>query len=73
MDGLVEHFLFRTCSYYTAEHKKWDTGKKLSKYLSGKEGAIMSTYNIKTEELLNLMKEYKRMNTKSGTQTNMES
>ena len=44
---------------YTTEHKKWQNGKKLSKFLSGKEGAIQSTYNIKTEELLNLMIEYK--------------
>lgn len=44
---------------YTEEHKKWKKGKKLSKFLSGKEGAIQSSYNISTKELLNLLKEYK--------------
>ncbi|NRD20954.1 hypothetical protein HNV08_12930 [Winogradskyella eckloniae] len=44
---------------YTDEHKKWISGKKVAKFLSGKEGAVQSSYNIKTEELLNLMKEYK--------------
>ena len=44
---------------YTDEHKKWKSGKKIAKFLSGKEGAFQSTYNIKTEELLNLMNDYK--------------
>ena len=44
---------------YTDKHKKWKSGKKVAKFLSGKEGALQSHYNIKTEELLNLMKEYK--------------
>lgn len=48
---------------YTDQHKKWNNGKKVAKFLSGKEGAVQSSYNIKTDELLNLMKEYK-MNSK---------
>ena len=44
---------------YTDKHKKWGNGKKVAKFLSGKEGAVQSSYKIKTEELLNLMKEYK--------------
>ncbi len=44
---------------YTNKHKKWDNGKKVAKFLSGKEGAVQSSYSIKTEELLSLMKEYK--------------
>lgn len=44
---------------YTDRHKKWKSGKKVAKFLSGKEGAVQSSYNIKTEDLLNLMKEYK--------------
>lgn len=45
---------------YTEHHKKWNNGKKLAKFLSGNGGAVPSSYNIKTDELLNLMKEYKR-------------
>ena len=45
---------------FTEEHKKWRNGKKLSKFLSGKEGAIPSSYTISSDELLQLMKEYKR-------------
>ena len=44
---------------YTDKHEKWSNGKKVAKFLSGKEGAVQSSYNIKTDELLNLMKEYK--------------
>jgi hypothetical protein len=44
---------------YSDEHKKWNSGKKIAKSLSGKEGAIQSTYTIKTEDLLNLMNDYK--------------
>lgn len=44
---------------YTDKHKKWVNGKKVAKFLSGKEGAVQSSYNIKTDELLNLMKEFK--------------
>ena len=44
---------------YTEEHKKWKSGKKVAKFLSGKEGVVQSSYNIKTEQLLSLMKEYK--------------
>ncbi len=44
---------------YTEEHKKWKQGKKLAKLISGNEGAIQSSYNIKTHELLDLMKAYK--------------
>ena len=50
---------------YTDKHKKWKSGKKVAKFLSGKEGAVQSSYNIKTEELLNLMKEYKSKQTVS--------
>lgn len=39
--------------------EKWKNGKKIVKFLSGKEGAVQSLYNIKTEELLKLMREYK--------------
>jgi len=49
---------------YTAEHKKWKSGKKLAKFLAGKEGGLVSDYTIKTKELLNLMEEYKRNSTK---------
>jgi hypothetical protein len=45
---------------YTEKHKKWKTGKKFAKFLSGYEGAIPSSYNIKTDKLLALMNEYKR-------------
>ena len=44
---------------YTDEHKKWNTGKKIAKFLSKKEGAVQSTYNISTDELMRLMLEYK--------------
>lgn len=44
---------------YTDKHKKWNSGKKVARFLSGKEGAVQSSYNIKTQELLDLMKEYK--------------
>ncbi|TCI85007.1 STM3941 family protein [Tenacibaculum sp. M341] len=44
---------------YTDEHKKWKQGKKVAKFLSGKEGAIPSSYNIKTDDLLALMLTYK--------------
>ena len=44
---------------YTDKHKKWNKGKKVAKFLSGKEGAVQSSYNIKTKELLDLMKAYK--------------
>ncbi len=44
---------------YTDEHKKWNNGKKLSKLLSGKEGAIQSIYKIKTSDLLDLMIKWK--------------
>lgn len=44
---------------YTDQHKKWNSGKKAAKFLSGNEGAVQSFYNIKTDELLKLMKEYK--------------
>ena len=47
---------------YTDQHKKWNSGKKVAKFLSGSEGAVQSSYNIKTDELLNLMKEYKLNN-----------
>ena len=49
---------------YTDDHKKWNTGKKVAKFLSGYEGAVQSSYNIKTDRLLNLMKEYKRKSKK---------
>ncbi len=44
---------------YTQKHKKGKRGKKLAKFLSGNEGAIQSTYTIKTKELLKLIKAYK--------------
>lgn len=44
---------------YTNKHKKWHHGKKVAKFLSGKEGAVQSSYNIKSEALLNLMTAYK--------------
>ncbi len=47
---------------YTDQHKKWNSGKKVAKFLSGNEGAVQSSYNIKTDELLNLMNEYKLKN-----------
>ncbi|MCD8447082.1 STM3941 family protein [Tenacibaculum finnmarkense] len=45
---------------YTDNHKKWNNGKKVAKFLSGKEGAIQSSYNISTDKLIELMTEYKR-------------
>ncbi len=47
---------------YTSKHKKWKQGKKISKFLSYKDGVIPNSglYNIKVEDLLDLMKEYKR-------------
>ncbi|MCH2032353.1 MAG: hypothetical protein MK202_02440 [Tenacibaculum sp.] len=45
---------------YTEQHRKWKKGKKLSKFLSGKEGAVQSSYNIKTKVLLQLMIDYKK-------------
>lgn len=45
---------------YTDNHKKWNNGKKIAKYLTNNEGAVQSSYNIKTGKLLKLMKEYKR-------------
>ena len=45
---------------YTDQHKKWNSGKKVAKFLSGNEGAVQSSYNIKTDELLILMEEYKQ-------------
>ena len=58
---------------YTAKHKKWKAGKKLAKFLSGKEGALISDYTIKTSELLELMKEYKRNRRKAGSNPARES
>ena len=58
---------------YTAKHKKWKAGKKLAKFLSGKEGALISDYTIKTSELLELMKEYKRNSSKAGSNPARES
>lgn len=58
---------------YTAKHKKWKAGKKLAKFLSGKEGALISNYTIKTSELLELMKEYKRNSSKAGSNPARES
>tara|TARA_B100001063_G_C16360260_1_gene355682 strand:- start:23 stop:514 length:492 start_codon:yes stop_codon:yes gene_type:complete len=52
---------------YTEEHKKWKSGKKIAKFLSGKEGAVQSSYNIKPEQLLSLMKEYKSKSIKRCT------
>jgi len=43
---------------FTENHQKWNTGKKMAKSLSGKEGAIQSSYNISTDELVGLMREY---------------
>ena len=45
---------------YTDQHKKWNSGKKVAKFLSRNEGAVQSSYNIKTDELLILMEEYKQ-------------
>lgn len=45
---------------YTDEHKKWNSGKKVSKFLSGNEGAFQSTYNISTDKLMALMVDYKK-------------
>lgn len=50
---------------YTKSHTKWKQGKKLAKFLSGNEGAIRSTYNISSEKLVKLMKEYKLKNSQS--------
>lgn len=47
---------------YTDEHKKWNNGKKIAKFLSGKEGAVQSSYNISTENLIELMTKYKLEN-----------
>jgi hypothetical protein len=44
---------------YTENHNKWNIGKEIAKSLTDTEGAIQSSYNIKTQQLLNLMKEYK--------------
>lgn len=52
---------------YTENHKKWKSGKQVAKFLSGNEGAVQSSYNIKTDELLNLMKKYKLNSEKSGS------
>lgn len=43
---------------YTDNHKKWNTGKKVAKSLSGNEGAVQSSYNISTDNLLELMRAY---------------
>jgi len=45
---------------YTEEHKNYKGAKKFAKFLSKKEGAIPSSYTIKTYELLILLNEYKR-------------
>jgi len=46
---------------YTDKHKKWKSGKKISKFLSnGSEGAFQSAYNISTDKLMALMKDYKK-------------
>jgi hypothetical protein len=47
---------------YTPENNKWKNRSKLSEFIFGKQKAITSSHNIKTEELLNLMKAYKRKN-----------
>jgi len=44
---------------YTEKHKKWGNGKKAAKFLSGNEGAVQSSYNISTDNLIELMTEYK--------------
>ncbi len=47
------------CFDYTEEHKKYNTEKKIGKFLLGKGGVIQSIYAIKTKDLLALMKQYK--------------
>lgn len=47
---------------YADEHNKWKEGKKIAKFISGKEGAIQSTYTISTEDLIELMVTYKIKN-----------
>ena len=47
---------------YTEQHKKWNKGKKISNFLSGKEGAVQSIYKISTEELIKLMITYQSKN-----------
>ena len=47
---------------YTSENNKWKNRSKLSEIIFGKQKAITSSHNIKSEELLKLMKEYKRKN-----------
>lgn len=44
---------------YTEAHKKWKKGKKVSKFLIGREGAVNSIYSISTDDLLDLMIAYK--------------
>ncbi len=44
---------------YTEKHEKYKKGNKLAKFLSVKEGSIQSIYDIKTKDLLDLMKYYK--------------
>lgn len=44
---------------YTEAHKKWRKGKQISKLLAGKEGAISSIYTISTDELIQLIQEFK--------------
>ena len=51
---------------FTDEYNKKNSGKKLSKLLSGKRGAVTSSHNIKTENLLKLMKNYKQKNKKAN-------
>ncbi|MBA6157379.1 hypothetical protein H3Z83_12750 [Tenacibaculum sp. S7007] len=47
---------------YNPDNNKWKNRSKLTEIIFGKQKAITSSHNIKTEELLNLMKTYKRKN-----------
>jgi len=44
---------------YNESHKKQETGKLISKELSGSHGALPSTYGLKASELLKILNEWK--------------
>ena len=56
------------CFDYIDKHNNGKKNKKLSKFLSGNQGAVQSSYNIKAEELLKLMKNYKRKSKRKSAQ-----
>lgn len=47
---------------FSQEHKKYNVGKKVAKFLAGNEGALPDTYGMKAKDLSKLMNDWKSKN-----------